>query len=118
MNILFRSKNIELQPEHENFMARRLENLGKFFSPHVHIYVDVNQTRGGHLGSHLFYVSIHIEDGKTVYFADEYEENFQKSFNKTFGDIFRIIRNDRSKSRRLLKTTGRGFKKIFKNKYK
>lgn len=118
MNIFFQTRKIDLLPDEEIFIARRLENLQKFFSPHVHVYVDIQQSRGGRLGSDLFYVSLKIEDGRFHYFADEYQENLRKAFDHAFGDIFRIIRNDRSRSRRLLKGARRGFKNIFKRNYK
>ena len=105
-------------PHDEQFMARRIENLKKFFSPYVYVYIDIEQTKGGKLESDLFYVSIRVEDGALHYFVDEYQENLRKAFDHAFGDIFRVIRNDRSRSRRLLKSAGRGFKRVFKRRYR
>lgn len=116
MQIFFKTRKIDLHPHEQNFMARRIENLGKFFSVNSHTYVDVEQTRASHNGQDLFYISLTIEDGKYNYFAEEYQGDIRKAFDHAYGDIYRIIRNDRSKSRKLLRSAGRAFKKILKKR--
>ena len=113
MQIFFQAKKIELDRDEQDFMARRLENLAKFFSPHAHSYVDVEKTRASHNGQDLYYISIHIEDGAARYFVDGYQENIRKTFDSVYADLYRSIRNDRSKSRALLKSAGRKIKGMF-----
>ncbi len=112
MQIFFKTRRVELYIDEKNFIARRIENLEKFFSPDAHAYIDVEQTRVSNSGDDLFYVSITIEDGKYNYFADEYGSDIRKAFDSSYGDIYRMIRNDRSKSRKLLRSTGRTIKRI------
>ncbi len=116
MQIFFKTRRIELYTEEQNFMVRRIENLRKFFTSNAHAYIDVEQTRTDNSGQDLFYVSITIEDGKYNYFADEYQSDIRKAFNHSYGDVYRIIRNDRSKSRKLLRSTGRAFKKMLRKR--
>jgi ribosome-associated translation inhibitor RaiA len=118
MYILFQTKNITLSSYDEDSMARKIENLSKFFMPDVHIYIDIDYTRGGHFEKDVYYVSLRIDSAKTQYFADEYQETLRFAFDSAFGDIFRMIRNDRSRSRQLFTRASRQFKKTFKRTYR
>lgn len=118
MQIFFQTKKTEVNINDKNYMARRIEGLRKFFSEHAHAYVDLERTRASHHGHDLYYVSIRIEDGHYKYFAEEYQSDIRKSFDHAYGDIYRIIRNDRSKSRSMLKSAGQAFKKILRMRRK
>lgn len=118
MQIFFRTKKTEVNAHDQDYMARRIEGMQKFFSPHAHAYVDLERTRASHRGHDLYYVAIKIEDGHYKYFAEEYQSDIRKSFDHAYGDIYRIIRNDRSKSRTMLKSAGRAFKKVFQKRRK
>lgn len=118
MQIFFQTKKIELHPEEQNFMARRIEGLNKFFSSHAHAYIDVEKTRANHKGHDLFYVSINIDDGPHKYFTEEYQADTRKAFDEAYGDMYRVIRKDRGRSQAVLKSAGRRFKKLFQRKAK
>lgn len=116
MQIFFQSKKIELHSDDQDFMARRLENLSKFFSRYAQVFVDVEKTLASHNDNQLFYIAIHLEDGSVRYFVNGYHEDIRKTFDHVYADLYRSIRNSRSKSRTMLKSTGRKFKQIFKRK--
>ena len=65
-------------------------------------------------GDDVYHTSIRISEGKHNYFADEYRESILASFDYAYQDIFRIIRNDRSKSRKLSRRLGAQLKRMFK----
>ena len=114
MDIFFQARNLELDHQIKDFMANRMYGLSKFFSPHVQAFVDVQKTRSSHHGEDLYYISIAIEDGKHRYFTEEYQENVRKTFDHAYGEIFRIVRDDRSKARRITRKAGASLKKLFK----
>lgn len=118
MNIFFQTKNVDITQNEQDFMARRIEGLEKFFSKHAHTYIDAEKTRASHNGEDLYYISIRIDDAANRYFAEEYQSNTKTAFDQAYGDLYRVIRNDRSKSRSLWKSAGRKFKDIFKRKLK
>lgn len=118
MNIFFQTKKVEISSAEQDFMAHRIEGLKKFFSPQIHVYIDIEKTHGSHNGQDLFYVKIRIDDVHQRYFADEYQSDIRKAFDNTYADLYRIIRNERSRSRRLLTSAGRKFKSMFKKRYK
>lgn len=114
MDIFFQAKNIELVPAIKEHMAQRIYGLNKFFSPYAKAYIDVEKTRSSRNGADLYYTSISIQDGKFQYFTEDYQDDVRKSFDHTYGEIFSIIRNDRSKSRKLAKKAGTRIKKLFR----
>ena len=116
MQIFFQTKKIELNDYNREYMARRVEGLRKFFSPHAHAYIDLERTRADHNGRDLYYVSLRIEDGRHRYFVEEYQDDIRKSFDHAYGNIYRVIRDDRSKSRALLKSAGRMFKRMVRRR--
>lgn len=118
MQIFFQIKNLNINEHTKSFVANRLGGLAKFFSPQAHAYVDLEKTRASHNGRDLYYSAITIQDGPTQYFADEYKDDLRKSFDHAYSDVFRIVRNERSRSRTLFNRAGRKFKNIFKKKYK
>ncbi|MGB0925126.1 MAG: HPF/RaiA family ribosome-associated protein [Minisyncoccia bacterium] len=118
MQIFFQTKKVNITQGEQDFMARRIEGLEKFFSPHAHAYIDVEKTRASHNGHDLYYVAIKIDDAPHRYFAEEYQADTRTAFDHAYGDLYRVIRNDRSKSRSMLKSAGRKFKQIFKRKAK
>jgi ribosome-associated translation inhibitor RaiA len=118
MHIFFQTKKIELDRDEQDFMAHRVEGLAKFFTPETHTYIDVEKTRSSHNGEDLFYIAIHVKEGAVRYFVDGYHENVRKTFDNVYADLYRSIRNDRSKSRELLKAAQRKIKGFFKRNNK
>lgn len=118
MQIFFQTKKTEVNTHDQDYMARRIDGMQKFFSPYAHVYIDLERTRASHHGDDLYHVSIKIEDGRYKYFSEEYKSNIRESFDYAYGDIYRIIRKDRSKSSTMLKSAGRAFKKIFQKRHK
>ena len=116
MQIFFQTRKMELSPDEKAFMARRIEGLNKFFSHYAHAYIDVEKTRGGRNGDDLYYTSIRIDDAPHHYFAEEYQADVRKSFDNAYADLYRIIRKDRSKAQRIMKSAGRRFKNLFRRK--
>lgn len=116
MNIFFQSQNLELDQTMKNSMTARLSGLEKFFSPEAQISVSVEKTRSSHNGDDLYFVSLQIEDGKYRYYTDEYEENVRKSFDNAYDEMFRIVRDDKKKSRSLARRAGAQLKKLFRRK--
>lgn len=114
MNIFFQVRNIDIDQSSKEGMANRMYGLNKFFSPDARAFIDVEKTRASHNGHDLYYVSIHLEDGKDRYFTEDYQENVRKSFDHAYGELFRIVRDDRSKSRSIAKKAGAQLKKIFR----
>ncbi|MCI5051192.1 MAG: HPF/RaiA family ribosome-associated protein [Candidatus Pacebacteria bacterium] len=118
MNIYFRAKDLNIPSESKQMMANRLFGLNKFFSYDTNAYVDVEQTHQSHHGHDLFYVSIKIDDPHNQYFTEEYRENIRSAFDHAYGDMFRVVRSHRSKSRNLARKAGQKIKRLFrKNKY-
>lgn len=114
MNIYFQTRNIEVPAHEKEFMANRMHGLDKFFSWDTHGYIDIEKTRASHHGRDLYYISIKIDDVDTHYFTEEYRENVRKAFDYAYGEIFRIVRDERSRSRTLMRKAGKQIKKIFK----
>ena len=114
MHIFCQTKKIELERGEQDFMAARIEGLAKFFEPDAHTYVDIEKTRSSHNGEDLYYIAIHVKEGVVRYFVDGYQENIRKTFDNVYADLYRNIRNDRSKSRELLKSARRNIKDFFK----
>jgi len=114
MDIFFQARNIELDPHLKDHMANRMYGLNKFFSPYTKSFIDVEKTRSSKNGSDLFYTSISIQDGKFQYFTEDYQDGPRKSFDHTYGEIYRTIRNDRSKSRNLARRAGSAIKRLFR----
>ncbi len=114
MNIYFQSKNIDLYQDTKNMMANRMYGLNKFFSHDTNAYIDVERTRASHNGDDLYHVSIKIDDAHNQYFAEEYKENIRKAFDHAYGDMFRMVRSHRSKSRNLARRAGARIKRIFR----
>ena len=114
MNIFFQSRNLDLNEDSKRMMAQRMYGLDKFFSVYAKAFVNVEKTRASHHGHDLYYTSIHIEDGQARYFTEDYKESVRKSFDHSYGEIFRIIRDERSKSRTLTRKAGKVIKNIFK----
>ena len=62
----------------------------------------------------IYHTSIRINEAHNSYFSEEYRESVLASFDYAYQDIFRIIRNDRSKSRKLSRRLGARVKRMFK----
>lgn len=114
MNIFFQVRNLVLDENEKMFMARRIEGLHKFFSKDAHVYIDAERTRPDLHGDDLYRVSLRIQDGHYQYFTEDYLENVRKSFDHAYGEMFRMVRNDRSRSRTLARRARNKIKKIFK----
>ncbi len=118
MQIFFQTKKIDLEQTEQDFMARRIEALNKFFSPYARCFIDIEKTRADNNGKDLYKVECQIEDGAVRYFTEEYQSSVRKAFDYAYQEIYRSIRNERSRSRTLIKRTGRAFKSLFKKRYK
>ena len=116
MNIYFQTKNLEVTQYEKNMMANRMYGLNKFFSWDTHAYIDIERTRSSQHGQDLYYVSIKIDDPQNQYFTEEYRENVRKAFDEAYGDMFRVVRSHRSKSRNLARRAGAHIKCILKRK--
>ena len=115
MNIYFQTKDVEMHPDEKNFMANRLYGLNKFFSYDTSAYVDIKRTTRHHNNApDLYYVSIKIDDPLNQYFTEEYKDDARKAFDHAYGDMFRVVRSHRSKSRNLARRAGAHIKKIFR----
>lgn len=114
MNIFFQIKNVELPLSIKEHIANRLYGMNKFFTPHAQAYVDVEKTHPSNNGPDLYYTSIMIQDGAHKFFTEDWKEDIRKSFDHSYGELFSIVRNERSKSRSLLKRMGSKFKKILR----
>lgn len=118
MNIFFQTHNIELGEHEKHIMSRRIEGLHKFFSPNAHVYIDVERTRVDQHGEDLYRVSIRIEDAQLHYYTEDFQDTIQNSFNHAYGDMFHMVRNDRSRSRTLARKAGKRIKNFFKRSHK
>ncbi len=114
MQIYFHTPYIQLDPKFKDHVARRLEGLLKFFSEDVRAYVDIESTNGQHRGDDIFYCSIKLESSGQVYFTEEYQSSIRISFDHSYGEMFRVVRSDRSRSRRLGRRAAQKIKRIFK----
>jgi ribosome-associated translation inhibitor RaiA len=115
MNIYFQSKNLEINQDTKNMMANRMHGLNKFFPHDTNAYITIERTTHHHNnGPEIYYVSIKIDDPHNQYFTEEYQENIRKAFDHAYGDMFRVVRSHRSKSRNLAKRAGQRIKKFFK----
>jgi ribosome-associated translation inhibitor RaiA len=115
MNIYFQSKNLDLYQDTKNMMINRMNGLNKFFQKDTNAYVDVERTTNHHNnGPDIYHVSIKIDDPLNQYFTEEYQENIRKAFDGAYGDMFRVVRSHRSKSRNLARRAGARIKRIFR----
>ena len=114
MNIYFQSKNLEITQDTKNMMANRMYGLNKFFAHDTSAFITVERSTAHNNGPDVYYVSIKIDDPHNQYFTEEYQENIRKAFDHAYGDMFRVVRSHRSKSRNLVRRTGRRIKKFFK----
>lgn len=114
MKVFFQARRIDISEYEKNFMANRMYGLNKFFTPHAHAYVDIERTNASHHGHDLYYVSIRITEPGAAYFTEEYRENVRKSFDHAYGEMFRIVSKDRSRSRNIARKAGQRIKNLFK----
>lgn len=114
MNIFFRTKDLVIPDNSKQTMVNRMNGLRKFFSWEANAYIDIEQTHQSHNGHDLYYVSIKIDDPHNQYFTEEYKESVRAAFDHAYGDMFRVVRSHRSKSRNLARKAGDKIKKIFK----
>lgn len=115
MNINFQSKNLDLFQDTKNMMANRMYGLNKFFPQDTSAFIDVQRTTNHHNnGPDIYYVSIKIDDPHNQYFTEEYQDTIKKAFNGAYGDMFRVVRSHRSKSRNLARRAGAQIKRIFR----
>lgn len=112
MNIYFQTKNIDLHPHEKEMMANRMYGLNKFFSWDTNAYIDIERTRQSQHGDDLYYASIKIDDPTNQYFTEEYKENVRKAFDHAYGDMFRVVRSHRGKSRNIARRAGAKIKKM------
>lgn len=118
MNIFFHTKDLEIPQNSKQMMANRMYGLNKFFAWDANAYIDIEKTSQSHHGHDLYYVSIKIDDPHHQYFTEEYKENVRSAFDHAYGDMFRVVRSHRSKSRNLARKAGHKIKQLFKrNKY-
>ncbi len=118
MQIFFQTKKINLDQQEQDFMARRIEGLDKFFSAYARCFIDIEKTRADNNGKDLYRIELQIEDGSVRYFTEEYQSNVRKAFDYAYQEVYRSVRNERAKSRTLVKRAGRVFKSLFKKRYK
>lgn len=118
MEIFFQLHDVHINDYIKEHIAARLQGLDKFFHHTAKAYVDIKKTNSSNSGDHLFYVSIHIEEGKFRYFTEEYEENIRKAFDEAYQEMFRIVRDDRSKSRSLARRAGAQLKRLLRGRKK
>ena len=76
--------------------------------------IDIEKDRNQNSGDDIYHTSIRINEAHNSYFSEEYRESVLASFDYAYQDIFRIIRNDRSKSRKLSRRLGARVKRMFK----
>lgn len=114
MNIFFNAKGLDIQENDKQMMANRMYGLNKFFSWDTSAYIEVKQTHQSNHGHNLYYVSIKIDDTNHQYLSEEYKENIRSAFDHAYGDMFRIVRSHRSKSRNIAKKAARKIKSLFK----
>jgi ribosome-associated translation inhibitor RaiA len=116
MNIFFQTRNMDVSQKLRDIMANRLYGLSKFLSTDAQVFVSVEKTRASQSGDDLFYVSLNIEDGSERYFTEEYADDVRNSFDQSYREIFRIIRDERGRSRNLARRAGARLKKLFRRK--
>jgi ribosomal subunit interface protein len=116
MEIFFQLHDVHITPHTKDHITSRVEGLQKFFKQTAKVYIDIKKTRSDNNGDDLFYVSLHIEEGKLRYFTEEYEENIRKAFDETYQEMFRIVRDDRSKSQSLARRAGAQLKRLLRRK--
>lgn len=116
MNIFFQTQNIEVNQFNRDAMAQKMYSVERLLSPYAKGYIDIQKTRASHNGKDLYSVSITIEDGKHHYFAQEYHEEVKTTFDRTFADIARQVKDDKSKSRTLARKAGASLKRLFRKR--
>jgi len=116
MNIHFQYKGVTVEGEIKQFISKRIDGLEKFFSPDAKTFIDIERTRPSHKGDDLYYVSIRLEDGRFNYFTDDHRENIRKAFDHAYGELFRMVRNERSRTRALARKAGSRIRNIFTKK--
>lgn len=116
MEIFFQTQDIQINSYIKDHIAGRMYGLNKFFSSSAKAYIDIKKTRASNSGDDLYYVSVNIEDGKHQYFTEEYEENIRKAFDEAYQEMFRMVRNDRSKSRNLARKAQAQIKKLLRRR--
>ncbi len=114
MNIFFQDKNFDLHASEKEFMANRMYNLRKFFSPYAQAYIDVERTRASMTGDDLYRITIRLDDGPHRYFTEEFQRDVRTTFDHAYGDIFRMVRNERSRSRTMARRAQERLKRLFK----
>lgn len=117
MNIYFQTHSLDVSDVEKQFISRRIEGLAKFFGQSTSVYIDIEKTRADQHGDDLYRVSIRIEDGPLHYYTEDYRETIRTSFDHAYGDMFRMVRNDRSRSRTLARRAGARIKKFFKRSH-
>lgn len=116
MHTSFQTRNLTLDLNQTSSMEERVQDLKKFFSDNAHTYIDVEKTRNRQNGDDLYHVSIQIEDGKFRYFTEAYEEDVRSAFDRSFNEMRRMVREDKSKLRDLTRRAGLQLKKLFRRK--
>jgi ribosome-associated translation inhibitor RaiA len=116
MNIHFQHKNVTLNDDLKQIISNRMKGMRKFFSPDVKAFIDVERTRSSNNGNDLYCVSIKLQDAQYNYFTDDYQENIRKAFDEAYGELFRMVRNERSRSRVLARRASARIKNMFRRR--
>ena len=116
MNTFFQTQHLDLDIDTQSGMVSKMEGLNRFFSPDAKAFINIEKTRASNNGDDLYYLSIQIEDGKYQYYTKEEEESVQAAFNQAYAELFRIVRDDKRKSRSLARRAGQSLKNLFRRK--
>ena len=116
MNVYFQYKNLTLNDDLKEIISNRMDGMNKFFSPDAKAFVDVQRTRSSNNGNDLYCVSIKLQDAKYNYFTDDYQESIRKAFDEAYAELFRMVRNERSRSRVLARRASARIKNMFRRR--
>lgn len=114
-HVFFQKHNISVDDHDLQLMMRRIEGLAKFFGSEAQVYVDLECMRPSQQhGDDLYRASLRIEEASLHYFTEDFQEHIKKAFDHAYRDMYRMVRNDRSRSRRLARKAGKHIKGILK----
>lgn len=119
MNINIKATNIELTEAINSYVRLKLEGLDKFKKPEeeMQVFVEVGKTSNRHKNGNYFKAEFNIDiSGKKFYTVSE-KEDLYKAIDDAKKETLRQIKNNRGRSRELMKRGSLAIKKILKGLY-
>ncbi|MDD3694271.1 MAG: HPF/RaiA family ribosome-associated protein [Candidatus Pacebacteria bacterium] len=113
MKTEFQLKNYSLEERIGEYFQKKIDKLDKFLPHDAFVLVGVEKNQGIQSGPNLFRVTMNIQSSLGNFFSEEKSPSPQVSFDKTYKEIVKMIKDKKGKSQNLLRRAGDNIKNFF-----